>query len=426
MRNSKPEIRITLSFLCSLVFLSCSSPKLGMYRAEQGQPSIRVALAGKQQQVFIDSRGSTSFVSGTRRFTISHQARFRFSISQGGAIRLNTEDQLLGEFDEPIACFSSDTKNVFEFDGKDYSDTIFVASDGKSLYVVNVLPVEEYLKGVVANEMGRNRKKDELEALKAQAIVARTYALMKTSLPILRLFDVYDDTRDQVYSGVTNRSAIISQAVDDTRGVVLAFGDQFAETYFHSTCGGSTEAPQLVWNRPQGKSYLNGVRDADEKRAYCQISPSYRWTESYSRTQLEAIIKKNLAIANKDYKEESFPPNWNLLDLRITKRMPSGRVSVLIIIMGNQSAQKVYEVRADQVRSLLRCPDGNVLRSNLFDISLRRDENRWLTSIRIDGGGNGHGVGMCQWGAIGMARQGMNARVIVEKYFPGTETVRVY
>jgi stage II sporulation protein D len=93
--------------------------------------------------------------------------------------------------------------------------------------------------------------------------------------------------------------------------------------------------------------------------------------------------------------------------------------------MGNRLQQRSYYVHGDRVRYALRRPGSDQpLRSALFDIRIERDAARWITQGRIDGGGSGHGVGLCQWGAIGKARDGHSAREILQEYFPGTELRR--
>ena len=417
--------RLSLFFLIvSGLLVSCSSPKNLNTRLTTANPSIRVLLSENQTESVLQCESNTMLKVGETVHAVPSGETIRIRM-EGATLRVLLSKKDLGVSREPISCYPIDAGGVCSLTSKRYSDTLTFAPHERNFSIRNTLSIEKYLESVVPNELGSDRKSEDFEALKAQAILARTYALAKATLPTLRSFDVFDDVRDQVFTGVGNPSSLASKAVRETDGEVLSFGDQFADALYHSTCGGSTEAPQLVWNRPQGKSYLNGVRDGEAP--YCQLSPSYRWKENYSRERLEEIIKKNLPSANAEYYGEQFPSDWYLLDLRILKRMPSGRIAELKIIMGNRKERKSYLVYGDKIRWALRRADGKtVLRSCLFDLTLTRDENKWLTSITIAGGGNGHGVGMCQWGALGMSRKGISAGEILHHYFPGTEIQKIY
>jgi stage II sporulation protein D len=394
----------------------------------EGEPMIRVCIAQRSGEVELFSGGDFVIESLSRRERIADSTRIVVSASSKGAINVRAGTQRIDEAGGNIRMYSSAATHRFEFENKRYHDTITIAGDGASLHIINALPMEEYLRCVVPNEIGKNRGEDEFEAVKAQAILARTYAMQKIALPLRRLFDVYSDTRDQVYNGSADRAAITDRAVAATRGRVLQFDGKPAECYFHSTCGGRTEAVSLVWKRPQSKPYLAGIADSHGGGDYCRISPSYRWTESYTRRELEPILRVWLASAVETFRASDFPESgWYLLDVRILKRMPSGRVATLKIVIGNRTEKKTITVEADDIRRALRRPDGSgILRSTLFDLTIDRDENRWIRSVRIDGGGSGHGIGLCQWGAIARARKGWSAAAILNAYFPGTEIDRLY
>jgi stage II sporulation protein D len=325
-------------------------------------------------------------------------------------------------------CYHRNPLHTFTFEGKRFSDTLIFSTDGTNIFLVNVLPLEMYLRSVVPNEIGRNRKSEEIEAIKAQAILARTYTMMKINVPLLRLFDVYDDIRDQVYSGVTNHEPLVTKAILSCKGKVLMYENQLAECYFHSTCGGKTEAISYVWQRPQSKPYLVGFTDNDDVQDYCRIAPAYRWTEFYTRKDLESIIRNYLPSTNEALSTDAFfKTNWYLLDIDIVKRSPSGRVSQLKLLLGDRKFQHSYYISGDKIRWAIRRAEGSaILRSTLFDVYADRDRNNWIKTIRIDGGGNGHGIGMCQWGAIGRAVKGHSCEKILNAYFPGTSIVKVY
>ena len=414
-----------LFLLASLIVSGCTSAPTS--RMENGERhTIRVCIADRARDIDIEIGDGALLLTPGKRYSLDGHRKLRCRLDADGSIQVLINGTPARRFRGVGRCVYRQPGSTFSIDGRMYSDTLLIASDGQNLYVINILPLEEYLKSVVPREIGRNRKVEELAAVRAQAIIARTYALGKIELPLTRLFDVYDDTRDQVFGGIGERDELATAAVEATAGTVLTFDDRLAECYYHSTCGGHTEASSLVWQRPQSKPYLVGGSDRGDHSDHCRISPSYRWSEEYSRTDLEAVLRTFLPSANEAILPSDIPEkNWHLLDMNILKRGRSGRVTMLQIVMGNRMQQRSYYVHGDKVRYALRRPaTESPLRSALFNLSLTRDNGRWIQRVRIDGGGNGHGVGLCQWGAIGMARAGKDEREILSRYFPGTEIRR--
>ena len=413
--------------LLMLLLQACASSPVGMGSGADGGPSIRVCIADRAREVEIGIGEGAVLETADRRFTLEGHRSLRYRLEKDGGIAVFADGKPARRLRGVARCYHRSAAAVFTIEGRRYADTLLIASDGANLYVINVLPLEEYLERVVPREIGRNRKPAEAAAVRAQAILARTYALAKMSLPLTRLFDVYDDTRDKVFGGISERDELASSAVRQTAGMVLTFDGKPAECYFHSTCGGKTEASSLVWQRPQSKPYLRGITDRGKDGDFCRISPSFRWTEHYSRTELEAILRSFLPAANEAILPSDIPEDdWYLLDLKVLKRGASGRVTLLQIVMGNRMQQRSYYVHGDRIRYALRSPGGDApLRSTLFDLDIERNAARWITGVRVDGGGSGHGVGLCQWGAIGMARVGRSAEDILQAYFPGTAVERL-
>jgi stage II sporulation protein D len=157
---------------------------------------------------------------------------------------------------------------------------------------------------------------------------------------------------------------------------------------------------------------LIGVEDGDE--AYCKISPRYEWTEKYTESIFIERLYKAKLIESKKYK---------LSDVKVKSRFNSGRVNELDIIVNNgEEIQKTIFLLGNQIRSIIRSSDDkSILRSTLFNIYLD-DEN----NIIITGKGNGHGVGLCQWGAIGQSKKGKDYKEILNHYFPGTNIKSIY
>lgn len=391
-------------------------------------PVVRVCIADPTDGIDIALEAGAIIETAGTRYTVKDSTLLRCLRLDDGRLDVRAGANAIGDADSRIRCWYKDDTGSFSLAGRRYADTLTIMTDGTRVYVVNALPLERYLRGVVANEIGAGRTEDEFEAVKAQAILARTYALAKLALPLARLFDVRGDTRDQVFTGLDGQTALASRAIQRTMGQALSFEGTWAEVYYHGTCGGSTEAVSLVWKRPQSKPYLAGIRDAGRHGAFCAISPNYRWTETYRREELESILLASHPSARETILLSGIPVSeWHLLDLKILTRMPSGRVERLELDFGNQRQHLTFVEDADRIRWTIRRPDGNsILRSDLFDLFIDRDAQRWITSVTIRGGGSGHGIGLCQWGAIGRARKGFLAEEILQAYFPGTSVVSAY
>jgi stage II sporulation protein D len=284
---------------------------------------------------------------------------------------------------------------------------------GGGLTLVNVVDLEEYLRGVVPWEIGRPDESG-LEAVKAQAIAARTYPVGHLGQWTELGFDVYADVRDQVYRGRTGRSAITDRAVRETAERILVFEGEPARAYYSSTCGGHTSTLTDVWDR-EGAPYLVGRRDADPRgRSWCIDSPHFRWTESWSARELGEGFRRDLG--NELERPVSAEDFGILQGLQVVSRDRSGRVHELRIVTDRDS----FTVVGDRIRWVLRPAHSRfaILRSTLFEIEEVRRAGT-LVQVILRGGGFGHGVGLCQTGALGQARAGRSAGEILESYYPG-------
>ncbi len=250
------------------------------------------------------------------------------------------------------------------------------------------LDVETYLRGVVPLESPAGWP---AAALQAQAIVARTYALQKRTLS--RAYDVLATDADQRYGGPAAENAATSAAVDATRGQTLAYLGGPASVFYSSCCGGHSADAGELWGHA-GLPYLRGVDDP-----YCTASPDYRWQRALALDRAQAALADRLsgapAAAQLDDPDDSGRPRT------VTFRGDGGMALAL----------SVTEVRrrfgSDTVRSLW-----------LREIDI--DRTQAVPLVVIEGSGRGHGVGLCQWGARGMALSGAGASAILAHYFPGT------
>lgn len=295
-------------------------------------------------------------------------------------------------------------------DGREYDGEIVVAAGGEGLTVINTLALETYLLGVVPHEIGA-RPPAEIEAVKAQAIAARTYAVAHRGRRRALGFDYWGDSNDQVYRGREGQDTVAARAVRETRGEVLTYGGRPILAYYHSTCGGRTAAIEEVW-RSGPLPYLRSVSDLDGNgRAWCESSNRFRWSERWRWSALAGILERSVGLDADAFR-----------GLRIRGRTPSGRIAALEIA-GAGGGRTVY---GDSVRWALRREGGAILNSARIDEireGVDADGSRW---IEVDGGGWGHGIGMCQVGAMARARFGQDYRRILGSYYPGTELERVY
>jgi stage II sporulation protein D len=247
-------------------------------------------------------------------------------------------------------------------------------------------------------------------------VVSRTLALRNLGRWRIRGYDLMATVSDQAYAGVGFESPASDQAVSETAGKVLTYEGGLIDIFFHSTCGGLTAPGPEVFiyaTRP----YLQSIRDVDGNgRAWCAISPRYQWRESWSGEALAAALRATLPAAGGD------PGLANdLRDVRILDRTATGRVETVEIQGGSGSLR----VSGPAARLLFRTRDGSSLRSANFTVQVAREGPR-IVELTISGSGAGHGVGMCQWGALGRARAGFSYEDILSAYFPGTQLVRTY
>jgi len=318
---------------------------------------------------------------------------------------------------EAVTLVASDSRVPLWVNGKAYRGLGEVLRDRTGLTVVNRLGMESYLLGVVSAEMGR-RSPVEQAALRAQAIVSRTYALQHLRRWRTEGFDLYSTVADQAYGGVAAETAEGRAAVSETRGQVLTYDGALIEAFYFSTCGGRTAEGYEVF-RSAVRPYLRSVSDLNESgSAYCSISPRYRWREEWSGEALRAGLQRSLTPVT----GPGTAPLGMVTDVRVTQRSASGRVDQLSIVVGGT------EVRVDghtRIRQVLRTPSGQLLRSTAFSL-IAAGAGSNVTNLVVDGMGAGHGVGLCQWGAVGRARAGQGYQQILAAYFPRTRLERRY
>lgn len=263
------------------------------------------------------------------------------------------------------------------------------------LVLVNRVPVEEYVASVLASEASSSWP---FEALRAQAIAVRTFALVARDERSSRDWDLGDDTSSQVYRGRAVLSDIFVRSSDATRAQFIAVREAAAQVFYSAVCGGHTASLSEL-NGQSFPPHLEGIADVDAAgNAYCAAAPYYRWRNSLSKESLARVA--------------GVVPE-SLDGFGVSARWPSGRVKTVRLVRHDGAAMDMsgrqFYARALQALGY------KVLPSTLFDVQPDG------AGFAFTGRGMGHGVGLCQWGARGRADAGQRAEEILQAFFPGTQ-----
>ena len=258
-----------------------------------------------------------------------------------------------------------------------------------TMFAVNRIGIEDYLYGVLPHEVAFWWP---TEALKAQSVAARTYALYQAQVSRAAEFDVKSGTSSQVYGGTAKERFRTNRAVDETRGQVLTYQGKLFPAYFHATCAGMTAAAKELW-KIDLPPLAGGV-----KCGYCRLSPHYSWETTIPLSEIEEKMSK--------YGR----PAGQILKIEIISLTPSGRVGSLRIMGTSQEVA----IAAKDFRVWI---GGDRIRSTHFTVVISDD------AVEFRGKGWGHGVGLCQWGTFGQALFGRPYDKILEFYYPGSKIV---
>jgi stage II sporulation protein D len=390
----KAVAQLVFLAVIGLALYSCAARPVERGRATlpgmQGPPVVRVALG-------------QYFPAASNSAVVSVEGEYRVAASSGGA-QLHHGSSLAPAIVMPNprggllvgrqAFADRDLRILPAFDGSlKVGDRFYrgslraLVNDEGRLMLVNEVPLESYVAGVLGAEMPLDYPR---AALEAQAVAARTYALYEIRQAEIdgraELWHVLDDTRSQVYSGTLRETEKARSVVDATRGVALLAGGHLFCAYFHSTCGGHTEPAQLFFDVP-GMAPLSG-----RPCPYCEKGKWSRWEVEISKQDLCA------RLAVKDVSR-----------LRIGEKAPG--IHALRVDAGGRSWNGVeFRLKVGP----------NVLPSTAFDV-----EDRGASYV-FRGKGYGHGVGLCQVGCKGMAELGYEATEILRYYYPSAEVLKVY
>ena len=377
--------------LLPVIFFSCSRPKpepLVYTGYLPGSPMVRIALARRSESVTVGAEADFELRGGRSSRLVDSGGRL-------GDVKISARDRELlmdgngtGVRELKLTTMEDGTLRV---DGVKYRGELLIYVDGNDgVTVVETVDLESYLAGVLGKEVFLTWPKDALEA---QAVAARTYALYR--IKIREPGAPYDMAAgyqySQEYGGVDAERPISREIMEDTRGVILTYQWRLFPAYYHSVCGGHTRSVEAVFGEREIMP-LSGV-PCD----FCSRAKGYRWDARVPASE----IGDDMARAGLDVGE--------VRDVRV-----SDGDGFWLIVEGSDRSRRM---RAQDFRLVVGSKN---VKSPEFEV--RRAGYEFL----FTGKGFGHGVGMCQWGAERMASKGYSSTEILKYYYPGAEVVRVY
>lgn len=275
--------------------------------------------------------------------------------------------------------------------GKRYRGTIEVTPADRGVLVVDELHVEDYLVGLINCEISSQWP---MEAIKAQAVIARSYAMFQREARKNAPYHLESSVFDQVYDGCEIEDSRAARGVSETCGEILTFDGKIIQAFYHSSCGGHTEASENVWG--VALPYLKGV---DCK--YCLIAGTGKWEQTLPLKKIESLLKGSPYQVH------------GLKEIRSGRRNGSGRLNDLTLL----TAKGNVVIPAVIFRKSIGY---SVIKSSNFEVRTVGDEANFV------GVGYGHGVGLCQWGSKQRAEDGFDYREILTYYYPGTRLEKMY
>ena len=354
---------------------------------------LRVGIFTGVKELYFKYQGETVHVTVSRN---------KVKFEAGG----NSTEDISREFNSDeggCLAVAADTKTL----GKAcYPGSILFRNTNGKLDAINSVDVEDYLRGVVPYEIGK-LDSSRIEALKAQAVAARTYAYKHFNSRESVGFDVYADTKDQVYKGLESATPLTDAAVKATAGVVMTYGGDFIIAYYHSTCGGITET-LATWNRAD-LPYLKSVPDRRPNgKPWCDESSYTTWERRFADKKIVKLFKANASEAKATFSSANGADFKKIKSIKIKDKLKSGRIMTLRV----ETDKGHFDVLTDRTRWLFK-KAGTILPSSFFTV--KKEGKEWV----LTGTGFGHGVGMCQMGVRARAQAGQSYQEILSHYYQG-------
>lgn len=342
--------------------------------------NVRVLILENSKSAYIKHSGRVNIYTQdkSKKYKISKGGTLSVKSHKNGQVQVGTLIAKQAVFIEPVG------GATLELAKNKYTGIFKVVPGTNTFNIIELTPLENYLYGVLPYEMHHTWA---LEALKAQAVAARTYTLKSIEKKADEPFDLYNDVRSQVYRGSAQVYDSVKKAVDGTRGQVLSYKGELFYTYYHGNCGGGTDHVE-IWN--EKAPHIKPLSGASCK--FDSHSKSFNFTQDIARSSAEKFAR------SKGLK-------GGLKSIKVAKKTSTGRANLLTLKTSRGSKQ-------------VRCADFRAatgIRScKLTKISVG------ATKVHVEGRGYGHGIGMCQDGAHGMAKQNYNYKQILKQYYPGS------
>lgn len=372
---------------------SAKSAKASVTAAQPAKqaPDLRVGLASGRASLTITPAGGKATVQTGSSKTITLAANTAAAIRwQDGAFLVGREKLR----SEVLVIRPAAKAGELSLDGRRYRGALELRHKGGGLTAVNIVPVDGYLRSVVPEEMPVDWP---AEAIKAQSVAARSFALASRGRHASEGYDLCTTTHCQLYTGTAAEKSASNAAIKATRGEVLTYGDKPIEALFHTDSGGMTENSKDVWG--SHVPYLRAAKDTPAK--------TMPWTKTISRADLE----RKLAAKGHDIgKVRSIALSPLAIGRAAKDRTASGRVKTMTV----KGTKGTATLSGTTWRSLLG------LKSTLFDAKLTKD------AVTFTGYGSGHGLGISQWGAKRLAETGKSYADILHHYYTGTQLQQLY
>lgn len=372
---------------------SAKSAKASVTAAQPAKqaPDLRVGLASGRASLTITPAGGKATVQTGSSKTITLAANAAAAIRwQDGAFLVGREKLR----SEVLVIRPAAKAGELSLDGRRYRGALELRHKSGGLTAVNIVPVDGYLRSVVPEEMPVDWP---AEAIKAQSVAARSFALASRGRHASEGYDLCTTTHCQLYTGTTAEKSASNAAIKATRGEVLTYGGKPIEALFHTDSGGMTENSEDVWG--SHVPYLRAAKDTPAK--------TMPWTKAISRADLE----RKLAAKGHDIgKVRSLVLSPLAIGRSAKDRTASGRVKTMTV----KGTKGTATLSGTTWRSLLG------LKSTLFDAKLAKD------MVTFTGYGSGHGLGISQWGAERMAAKGASYAEILHHYYTGTKMQQLY
>lgn len=372
---------------------SAKSAKASVTAAQPAKqaPDLRVGLASGRASLTITPAGGKATVQTGSSKTITLAANTAAAIRwQDGAFLVGREKLR----SEVLVIRPAAKAGELSLDGRRYRGALELRHKGGGLTAVNIVPVDDYLRSVVPEEMPVDWP---AEAIKAQSVAARSFALASRGRHASEGYDLCTTTHCQLYTGTAAEKSASNAAIKATRGEVLTYSGKPIEALFHTDSGGMTENSEDVWG--SHVPYLRAAKDTPAK--------TMPWTKTISRADLE----RKLAAKGHDIgKARSIALSPLAIGRAAKDRTASGRVKTMTV----KGTKGTATLSGTTWRSLLG------LKSTLFDAKLTKD------AVTFTGYGSGHGLGISQWGAERMAARGTSYAEILYHYYTGTKLQQLY